>query len=119
MVAATVAAYDTTGISAGGGLQTLTSNPAIRAVYGIPYNLDVAGGFAVWRGLDKLGAELARFEAWAFVAACALAFASYLTRWLKWEFYLARLHIRGIPRKDSLYTFLSGFVLTVTPGKVG
>jgi uncharacterized protein (TIRG00374 family) len=79
----------------------------------------VYGGFAVWRGLDKLGGELARFQWWAFAAACGLAFASYLTRWLKWEFYLARLQIKGIPRVDSLYTYLSGFVLTVTPGKVG
>jgi uncharacterized protein (TIRG00374 family) len=79
----------------------------------------VYGGFAVWRGLGKLGGELARFQWWAFAAACGLAFASYLTRWLKWEFYLARLHIRGVPRVDSLYTYLSGFVLTVTPGKVG
>jgi uncharacterized protein (TIRG00374 family) len=79
----------------------------------------VYGGFAVWRGLGKLGGELARFQWWAFAAACGLAFVSYLTRWLKWEFYLARLRIRGVPRVDSLYTYLSGFVLTVTPGKVG
>jgi uncharacterized protein (TIRG00374 family) len=79
----------------------------------------VYGGFAVWHGLDKLGGELARFQWWTFAAACALAFTSYVTRWLKWEFYLARLGIQGVPRADSLYTFLSGFVLTVTPGKVG
>jgi uncharacterized protein (TIRG00374 family) len=79
----------------------------------------VYGGFAVWHGLGKLGGELARFQWWTFVAACALAFGSYITRWLKWEFYLARLRIEGVPRADSLYTFLSGFVLTVTPGKVG
>jgi uncharacterized protein (TIRG00374 family) len=78
----------------------------------------VYGGFAIWRGVDKIGAELARFHWWGFAAACGLAFGS-LTRWLKWEFYLARLGIRGVPRLDSLYTFLSGFVLTVTPGKVG
>ncbi len=77
------------------------------------------GGFAIWRGVDKMGGELARFEAWAFAAACALAFANYLVRWLRWEFYLARLEIRGVSRPDSLLTFLSGFVLTVTPGKVG
>jgi uncharacterized protein (TIRG00374 family) len=79
----------------------------------------VYGGFAVWRGLDKLGGALATFAWWTFIAACGLAFGSYLTRWLKWEFYLARLDIRGVPRADSLCTFLSGFVLTVTPGKVG
>jgi uncharacterized protein (TIRG00374 family) len=79
----------------------------------------VYGGFAVWRGLGKMGDELGRFHWWAFGAACALAFGNYLVRWLKWEFYLARLEITGVGKLDSLLTFLSGFVLTVTPGKVG
>ena len=77
------------------------------------------GGFAVWRGLGKMGDELERFHWWAMAAACGLAFGNYMVRWLKWEFYLARLGIKGIGRRDSLLTFLSGFVLTVTPGKVG
>jgi uncharacterized protein (TIRG00374 family) len=79
----------------------------------------VYGGFAVWRGLDRMGDVLARFHWWAFAGACGLAFGNYLVRWLKWEFYLARLEIRGVGKIDSLLTFLSGFVLTVTPGKVG
>jgi uncharacterized protein (TIRG00374 family) len=79
----------------------------------------VYGGFAVWQGLGKMGAELARFHWWAFAAAAGLAFGNYMVRSLKWEFYLARLGIRGVGRLDSLLTFLSGFVLTVTPGKVG
>jgi uncharacterized protein (TIRG00374 family) len=79
----------------------------------------VYGGFAVWRGLGKMGDELARFHWWAFGAAAALAFGNYMVRGLKWEFYLARLGIRGVGKLDSLLTFLSGFVLTVTPGKVG
>ncbi len=77
------------------------------------------GGYAVWRGLGTLGESLARFAAWSFGAACALAFCNYLLRYLRWEFYLARLGIRHIPKTDSFLTFLSGFVLTVTPGKVG
>src|SRR5690606_21676695 len=40
-------------------------------------------------------------------------------RIIKWEYYLARLEIRGVPKLDSALVFLSGFVLTVTPGKVG
>jgi uncharacterized protein (TIRG00374 family) len=79
----------------------------------------VYGGFTVWSGVGKMGDELARFHGWAFAAACGLAFGNYLVRWLKWEFYLARLRITGVGRVDSLLTFLSGFVLTVTPGKVG
>jgi uncharacterized protein (TIRG00374 family) len=76
-------------------------------------------GFAIWSGVGTIGGELARFNAWTFVAACGLALGNYLVRWLKWEFYLARLDVRGVSSVDSLLTFLSGFVLTVTPGKVG
>lgn len=75
--------------------------------------------YAVWSGLGKMGEALSHFHAEAFVAACALAFVNYVLRFLKWEFYLARLGIRGVGKVDSFLTFLSGFVLTVTPGKVG
>ncbi len=77
------------------------------------------GGYAVWSGLGKLGESLARFAPGAFAAACALAFGNYFLRYLRWELYLARLGVRGVPKADSFLTFLSGFVLTVTPGKVG
>src|SRR5579859_5545562 len=90
-----------------------------RVLYAMLLGVVVYGGFAVWRGLDNLGGQLARFHWWTFGAGCGLALANYGVRWLKWEFYLARLNIRGVRRIDSLLTFLSGFVLTVTPGKVG
>jgi uncharacterized protein (TIRG00374 family) len=90
-----------------------------RVVYAMMLAVVVYGAFAVWHGVGNLGDELSRFHAWTFAAACALALANYGMRWLKWEFYLARLGIRGVGRVDSLLTFLSGFVLTVTPGKVG
>jgi glycosyltransferase 2 family protein len=79
----------------------------------------VYGAFAFYRGFAKMADSLAHF-AWAsFGIACALAFSNYLLRFLKWEYYLALLSIRGVPKTDSLLTFLSGLVLTVTPGKVG
>jgi uncharacterized membrane protein YbhN (UPF0104 family) len=90
-----------------------------RVLLAMFFAVVVYGGFAVWSGLGKMGAELASFEWWTFAAACGLAFANYMLRWVKWEFYLARLGIRGVGRLDSLLTYLSGFVLTVTPGKVG
>jgi uncharacterized protein (TIRG00374 family) len=79
----------------------------------------VYAAFALYRGINEIGESLSRFEWSAFAFGCALAFGNYLTRFLKWEFYLARLGIRGVPKFDSLLTFLSGLVLTVTPGKVG
>jgi len=37
-----------------------------------------------------------------------LAFTNYILRFLKWEYYLAKLDVRGVPKLDSLLTFLSG-----------
>jgi uncharacterized protein (TIRG00374 family) len=79
----------------------------------------VYGGFAIYRGVKEMGAILSTFQWWTFAAACGLAFGNYVLRYFKWEFYLARLGIRGVGKMDSFLTFLSGFVLTVTPGKVG
>lgn len=77
------------------------------------------GLFAVYTGMSEIGASLATFHVSAFFAALGLACFNYLLRFGKWQFYLARLGIRGIPVFDSLLVFLSGFVLTITPGKVG
>lgn len=76
-------------------------------------------GFAVYSGLRQLGDRLGGYAWWTFAAALCLAFGNYLLRFLKWQYYLATLEIRGIPARDSFLTFLSGFVLSVTPGKVG
>jgi uncharacterized protein (TIRG00374 family) len=74
---------------------------------------------ALYSGLGKIQASLSIFHPSAFVYACALAWGNYVLRYFKWEFYLARLGIRGVGKWDSFLTFFCGFVLTVTPGKVG
>lgn len=79
----------------------------------------IYGVLVLYRDTNEIGALLSRYAWSTFALACALAFGNYLLRFLKWEYYLARLDIRGIPKLDSLLVFLSGFVLTVTPGKVG
>ncbi len=90
-----------------------------RILYAMLLGVCIYGAFVVYSGLDKIGHSLEHFKPTAFLAACGLAFGNYFLRFLKWEFYLARLDIRGVKKVDSFLTFLSGFVLTVTPGKVG
>jgi uncharacterized protein (TIRG00374 family) len=90
-----------------------------RLVVAMLLGVAVYAGFVLFRGYRTISAELARFEWSAFGAALGLTFGNYVLRFLKWEFYLARLGIKGVPKLDSFLTFLSGFVLTVTPGKVG
>lgn len=79
----------------------------------------VYAGFALYGGIADIGERLARYSWTTFAIACALAMGNYVLRYFKWEYYLARLGVRGVPKIDSFLVFLSGFVLTVTPGKVG
>lgn len=86
----------------------------------------VYGVIVVLRGADQIAAELAHFAWWGFGAACALSLGNYALRFLKWEYYLGVLSLsrhadgtRVLPLGESALVFLSGFVLTVTPGKVG
>jgi uncharacterized protein (TIRG00374 family) len=74
--------------------------------------------FACWSGLPKVLFSLRSFSWSAAAAALALAALNYVFRFFKWELYLRRLGVR-IPFVDSFTIFISGFSLTVTPGKVG
>jgi uncharacterized protein (TIRG00374 family) len=90
-----------------------------RLIGAILLGVAIYGAIVLYGGASKIAEQLGHFAWWTFGAACALAFSNYVLRFLKWEYYLARLEIRGIPKGESFLTFLSGFVLTVTPGKVG
>jgi uncharacterized protein (TIRG00374 family) len=74
--------------------------------------------FAFYTGLPKVLDSLRAFTWWTAGAAAGLAALNYVLRFAKWELYLRRLGVR-IPLSDSFLIFLSGFSLTVTPGKVG
>jgi uncharacterized protein (TIRG00374 family) len=53
-----------------------------------------------------------------FPVVLMLSFCNYLTRFFKWEYYLKVLKIE-IDRKMSFLIFLSSFIMSVTPGKIG
>ncbi len=86
--------------------------------------LSAAGGavvyvaFAAYANWERVREDLALFNWWLFGAALALAASNYLVRFVKWHYYLGRLGL-AVPRGRSLCIFLSGFTLTVTPGKMG
>lgn len=90
-----------------------------RVLVAVLLGVLVYAGFVLYTGLNEIRSSLARFHFSAFVIALALATANYGFRFVKWQYYLARLGVRGVGVLDSFLVFLSGFVLTVTPGKVG
>jgi uncharacterized protein (TIRG00374 family) len=77
------------------------------------------GGFVVYAGFQTMAESLSGFAWWTFAGAIALASTNFALRFCKWQYYLQILGIKGVPAKESALIFMSGFVLTVTPGKVG
>src|SRR5260370_560835 len=85
---------------------------------GFHFAKNLLRGIAAYTGWGKVASALTQFSWGAAGIAFALAATDYLLRFAKWELYLRRLGVR-IPTAHSLQIFLSGFALTVTPGKVG
>jgi uncharacterized protein (TIRG00374 family) len=78
----------------------------------------VFAGISIYGDVSELGARLGDFQWWAFGAALGLALANYVIRFVRWALYL-RVSAIEIPRDVSALVFVSGFALSVTPGKVG
>lgn len=79
----------------------------------------VYGAFIFYNDIHRLRAALSHYAWWTFAVALALAAGNYLLRFLKWQYYLARLGVEGVPWIESLVVFLAGFALSITPAKAG
>ena len=75
-------------------------------------------GFSIYADINALQTKLAGFQWWAFAAALGLALINYAVRFVRWHLYL-RISDIAVPLRISALTFLSGFALSVTPGKIG
>ena len=78
----------------------------------------IFAGLALYSDLPQLQQAAAHFSGRAFLWGLSLATANYALRVLRWNGYLRRLDI-DLPVGESALVFLSGFVMSVTPGKVG
>ncbi|HWO08345.1 MAG TPA: lysylphosphatidylglycerol synthase domain-containing protein, partial [Polyangiaceae bacterium] len=90
-----------------------------QLLFGLLLGVLLYGGVVAYTGMRQVQAVLGSFHWGAFAAALGLASANYVFRFAKWQFYLRRLGLGHVPPGDSLMVFLSGFVLTITPGKLG
>jgi glycosyltransferase 2 family protein len=89
-----------------------------RILLAVAFGVVCYVGLTIYADAGKLGRTLTSFAAWRIALALLLASANYLVRFVKWHYYLRCLGER-VPLGESLLVFLSGFVLTVTPGKLG
>jgi uncharacterized protein (TIRG00374 family) len=92
----------------------LTRKIAIAAVFG---GL-VFAGLALYGDVAKLRTAALGFSPAAVAFGFALAAGNYGLRICRWQYYLYCVDV-SVPVFDSAVVFLSGFVMSVTPGKVG
>lgn len=79
----------------------------------------VFAALSLYGDVRALAASLGRYRWIYFVGGLVLATANYVIRFFRWEAYLSILDVRGVPRVESARIFTAGFVMSVTPGKVG
>jgi len=74
--------------------------------------------FIIYVDYEKVVLSFSTFNWIIFPLLLLLSLANYLVRFLKWEYYLGLLKIKT-GKIDSLAIFMSGLVMSVTPGKMG
>lgn len=72
----------------------------------------------LWSGGGELAATLARIDAGLVSVLLAMALAGFALRFLRWHLAARALGI-AVPVADHACIFLSGFAMTLTPGRVG
>ncbi len=78
----------------------------------------VFGILFVWYKWDEVILAMGSFD-WRLLPLClVLAYSNYLVRFLKWHYYVRILKIPLAPRL-SFRIFLSGLMMSATPGKFG
>lgn len=68
---------------------------------------------------DSIWRALRSFNLWYLLPILALTIANYVLRFIKWQYYLRCLQVRGLSRRESALIFVAGFTMVMTPGKVG
>lgn len=75
-------------------------------------------GFSLYASYGNVVKALENFNWLLFPLLILLSFLNYVTRFFKWDYYLSIINVK-IKKLDSFSIFLSGLVMSVTPGKVG
>ncbi|MCA9575330.1 MAG: flippase-like domain-containing protein [Sandaracinaceae bacterium] len=78
----------------------------------------VLAALAFYADAQQLRQALVSLDVRYFALALVLATSNYALRFLRWQYYLRAVDVH-IPVARSARVFVSGFVMSVTPGKLG
>lgn len=74
--------------------------------------------FTIYADFDLVMKAFEKFNWLLFPLLLLLSLLNYFLRFFKWDYYLSVIKVK-ISRLDSLSIFMSGLVMSVTPGKMG
>lgn len=89
-----------------------------KIIFSIALGAAVFLGLSIYANFNELLEAFALYNWLMFPLVLALSLCNYIARFFKWEYYTKTLNIK-IERKMSFMIFLSSFVMSVTPGKIG
>ncbi len=90
-----------------------------RTIVGVVmFGVVLYAALVLYSDVQALRSKLDGFAWSTFGIALVLATLNYLLRFLRWEVYLRAIAVR-VPLRTSVLVFLSGFVMSITPGKLG
>ena len=75
-------------------------------------------GFTIYANFDNVVSTFASFNWFLIPLLLLLSLMNYFIRFLKWDYYLGILKVK-IKKIDSFSIFMSGLIMSVTPGKMG
>lgn len=75
-------------------------------------------GFIIYADFDNVLNAFSAFNWVIFPLLLMLSFLNYVVRFIKWDYYLKILGVE-ISKLDSFAIFMSGLIMSVTPGKMG
>ena len=88
----------------------------------ILFSLIIAGivylAFTIYADYQKVISAFAEFNFILLPILLFLSFLNYYTRFVKWDYYLSVINVE-IKKLDSLSIFMSGLIMSITPGKIG
>ena len=74
--------------------------------------------FTIYADYQKVISAFGEFNWMLLPILLFLSLLNYFTRFFKWDYYLSVINVK-IKKLDSLSIFMSGLIMSITPGKIG
>lgn len=90
-----------------------------KLLFSLLLGVAVMAAFTLYTDVQSLRETLRTFMWGWMLPVVGLTAVNLGLRYIKWEYYLRLLAVRGVKRSDSIAIFLANYLLILTPGKVG